>query len=93
MSASGEGVVVVSDVCDGPTVVALVLQLRPGETGVAWAVAALPGRRRGARLFAPIPDRYYLSVRYRSETSTILSRLFDARLDALGYIELTRRSD
>ena len=25
------------------------------------------------------------------ETSTVISRLFDARIDARGYIELTRR--
>ena len=93
MSASGEGIVVVSDVSDGHTVVALVVQLRPGETGVAWAVAALPGRHRGARVFAPIPDRYCLSIRYRSETSTILSRPVSWRPGSSLVVRLGARLD
>jgi N-methylhydantoinase A len=33
------------------------------------------------------------AVIVEDETSTIVSRSFDARIDALGYIELTRKSD
>jgi N-methylhydantoinase A len=32
------------------------------------------------------------AVVVEDETSTVVSRLFDARIDAFGYIELTRRS-
>ena len=32
------------------------------------------------------------AVIVEDETSTVVSRLFDARIDAFGYIELTRRT-
>jgi hypothetical protein len=32
-----------------------------------------------------------LAVIVEGETSTVVSRLFDARVEAFGYIELTRR--
>jgi N-methylhydantoinase A len=40
--------------------------------------------RRGALIPGP-------AVIIEDETSTVISRLFDARIDAFGYIELTRR--
>jgi N-methylhydantoinase A len=36
----------------------------------------------------PIPGP---AVIVEDETSTVVNRLFDARIDAFGYIELTRR--
>ena len=47
-------------------------------------------QRRDLRPGASIPGP---AVIVEDETSTVVSRLFDANIDRFGYIELTRRSD
>jgi N-methylhydantoinase A len=47
-------------------------------------------QRRDLRPGALIPGP---AVIVEDETSTVVSRLFDANIDRFGYIELTRRSD
>jgi N-methylhydantoinase A len=44
--------------------------------------------RRNLRPGAFIPGP---AIIVEDETSTVVSRLFEARIDAFGYIELTRR--
>jgi N-methylhydantoinase A len=47
-------------------------------------------QRRDLRPGALIPGPAVIA---EDETSTVVSRLFDAKIDRFGYIELTRRSD
>jgi N-methylhydantoinase A len=58
------------------------------ETGEFIEVAI--HERRNLRPGALIPGP---AVIVEDETSTVLTRAFDARIDAFGYIELTRRGD
>jgi N-methylhydantoinase A len=57
------------------------------ETGEFVEVAI--HQRSDLRPGASIPGP---AVIVEDETSTVVSRLFDARIDAFGYIELTRRT-
>ncbi|HWG81234.1 MAG TPA: hydantoinase/oxoprolinase family protein, partial [Stellaceae bacterium] len=52
------------------------------EVAIHWRADLAPG----ARIAGP-------AVIAEDETSTVLSRLFDARLDGFGYIHLTRRAE
>jgi N-methylhydantoinase A len=56
------------------------------ETGEFVEVAI--HERRNLKPGASIPGPAVIT---EDETSTVVSRLFDARLDAVGYIELVRR--
>jgi N-methylhydantoinase A len=56
------------------------------ETGELVEVAIHERRDLLPGAFIPGP-----AVIVEDETSTVVSRLFDARIDAFGYIELTRR--
>jgi N-methylhydantoinase A len=53
---------------------------------VEVAIYERPSLRPGAVVKGP-------AVIVEDETSTVVSRQFDARIDAFGYIELTRRPD
>ena len=60
-----------------------------------WALIAIGlGNMVGAGIFATIGtgihDLAGPAVIVEDETSTVVSRLFGARIDAFGYIELTR---
>ena len=56
------------------------------DTGefIEAAIHERRGLRPGAAISGP-------AIIVEDETSTVVTRLFDARIDAFGYIELTRR--
>ena len=56
---------------------------RPANSSRSRSTSA-PRLRPGAAIPGP-------AVIVEDETSTVVSRAFDARIDAFGYIELTRR--
>jgi N-methylhydantoinase A len=56
------------------------------ESGEFIEVAIHERRKLRPGAFIPGP-----AIIVEDETSTVVSRLFDARIDAFGYIELTRR--
>jgi N-methylhydantoinase A len=56
------------------------------ETAVFIEVAIHERRDLAPGAFIPGP-----AVIVEDETSTVVTRLFDARLDAFGYLELSRR--